>query len=80
VLVGLADSPLLSTSELREALDGRRARLDEQLAIVEGTQAAQEPLPGFVAAIFGYARTQLAAERAWLTETMESLEQHDDKG
>jgi DNA-binding PadR family transcriptional regulator len=79
ILVGLANSPLLTTEEVRAALHERRARLDEQVATIQSTQAAQEPVPGFVAAIFSYAITLLTAERAWLTETIQSMEQRNDK-
>jgi hypothetical protein len=60
---------------LLAALHERHARLDEQVATVQRTQAAQEPLPDFVTAIFTYAITLLTAERAWLTDTIHSMEQ-----
>jgi DNA-binding PadR family transcriptional regulator len=79
ILVGLANSPLLAKEEVLAALHERQARLDEQVATIRSTQAAQEPLPGFVTAIFSYAITLLTAEQAWLTETTQSMEQRDDK-
>jgi DNA-binding PadR family transcriptional regulator len=79
VLVGLANSPVLSTHDVVDALRQRSAGLEERLAAVRAAKAAQEPLAGFVSAIFDHGTTMIEAECAWIIATISTLEGIMDK-
>jgi DNA-binding PadR family transcriptional regulator len=74
VLVGLANSPALSTTETVDALKERRAALTERISAIESERAKQEPVPEFVGAIFDFGVRQLQTELDWTTETITTLE------
>jgi DNA-binding PadR family transcriptional regulator len=76
VLVGMANSPLLTPAEVAAALRTRRERVVAELGTVESTRARQEPLEWFVGAIFEHGAATLRAELTWIDHTLTTLEEH----
>lgn len=73
LLVGVANSPLLSPGELSKSLSARRISLLDQQNELAQARAAQEPLEVFVAAVFTHSRLILEAELAWVDDTLARL-------
>lgn len=66
VLIGLANSPVLPPGGLTEALRRRRAAVAARIASMQAARAAQEPLDGFVGAIFEHGIAMLQADLGWI--------------
>jgi DNA-binding PadR family transcriptional regulator len=65
-LLGLGNLPVLPPEQALAALEQYRAGLAERLAAMEASRAAQQPLPYFVDAMFGYSKALIQAEQAWV--------------
>lgn len=79
LLLGLANWPALDCETGQAALADRDAALAEAYRRTESRRAAQAPLPRFVEAMFDYALTMIAAERAWIERVRATLEEEDGK-
>lgn len=73
LLQGLANLPGVDPDEAREALARYLERLDERRSYVEGRLEALGEVPDFVAAMFDYSLTMLAAERDWVARYRDRL-------
>jgi len=82
VLIAMANSPGLPDADVTAGLTERLTALRGQLAEVQATRAAQEPLPSAAAAIFDYSEAMLAADLAWTEGVLTketALEKYDVK-
>lgn len=73
VLIGMANSPLLSPDELTASLAARRDSISAKRGDLARARSSQEPLEAFVAAIFTHSELALDAELAWIDQTLASL-------
>jgi len=74
LLLGLSNLAVLGRKEALAALRVHRQGLVERQERVAGRAAAQQPLPDFVAAMFDYSRTIMAARLEWLDIFVEGIE------
>lgn len=74
LLLGLSNLPVLGSEEALAALKKQQQGLAERTERVAGRAAAQEPLPDFVAAMFDYSQTMLAARSEYLDNIVAEME------
>ena len=75
ILVGLANSPLLSNTELVQLLNERRGQNKRGIQETERAKQSQGHLPVFVQAIFDYSIYKLMAETKWIEATIKKLKE-----
>jgi DNA-binding PadR family transcriptional regulator len=75
VLVGLANSPLLSRDELVATLRARRDAVADRRAAVMAIRDRRQPRAVFVAAIFDHGLAMLSAELAWVDALIVRIEE-----
>lgn len=82
VLIGLANSPVLSAEEVTRRLRRRADLLSAELTGLRQRRAEQEPLPDFVQAIFDYGEALLLADLAWTEQVLQrraTMDKYDIK-
>ena len=77
ILVGLASLPVVSTAEALTALRQYEQALASHVERLDSKQAAQQPLPYFVNAVFEHGTASLQAELAWTRAFIRQLEETD---
>lgn len=77
ILIGLSSLPLVSTAEAITALRQYEQALALHLKALENKQAAQQPLPYFVNAVFEHGTASIKAELAWTRAFIRQLEEID---
>lgn len=77
ILLGLSSLPLVSPAEATTALHQYEQALASHLAALQNKQAAQQPLPYFVNAVFEHGTASLQAELAWTRAFIRQLEETD---
>ncbi len=75
LLLGIANLLAVPQMEALAALRQYRAALDERLAHVQARWDAQKPLPYFVEALFTYSVTMIQAERDWVAQFIQQVEE-----
>jgi DNA-binding PadR family transcriptional regulator len=73
LLLGLANLAVLEREEALAALQEQQQGLAERRERVAGRAAGQQPLPDFVAAMFDYSQTMMAARSEWLDNFVEEI-------
>jgi DNA-binding PadR family transcriptional regulator len=73
VLLGMVNWPTLDRDEALDALQARRTALEGERQRLRDLQAAQQPLPDHVEALFEHSVGQLRAEAAWVTQTLDYM-------
>ncbi|NIJ12111.1 DNA-binding PadR family transcriptional regulator [Saccharomonospora amisosensis] len=71
LLVGVSNLSLLPDRQYTRALRDRLAKIEERIASVRQTEAAQAPLPLPAREVFSYSLSLLEAEREWLARRAE---------
>lgn len=74
VLIGMANWPALELEDGLVALEKRAAGLRAEIARLERSRAARQPLPSFVDVLFDHAVGQLASDLAWSERTRNTME------
>lgn len=77
-LLGLANFPVLSTTQAADALHAYRQQLASRRRHILQRKDAQRDLPFHVRAMFDYSLTLLRAEIEWLDEFKQQLEEQAD--
>lgn len=75
ILIGIANSPLLSDGELKSMLLKRKVENEKQLDAVREKRVVQNDSPVFVQAIFDYSIALLVAENDWIDTTIKRIEE-----
>jgi hypothetical protein len=65
--------PALDRDQALGALQTRRTVLEGEQERLRDLQAAQQPLPDYVEALFEHSIGQLRAEAAWVTQTLDYM-------
>lgn len=73
VLLGMAHWPVLERESALAALRERREVIDSEIERIRKVQVDQQPLPGFVDALFDYSLGQLKAEAEWIARTLDRM-------
>jgi DNA-binding PadR family transcriptional regulator len=73
VLLGMINWPALDRDQALGALQTRRTVLEGEQERLRDLQAAQQPLPDYVEALFEHSIGQLRAEAAWVTQTLDYM-------
>lgn len=73
LLLGMVNWSALKRTEALRAFSARRAALGAELKRLREIQAAQQPLPDFVEAIFEYSLGQLRNEARWVEKTLDYM-------
>lgn len=73
VLLGMLNWPALDRDEALGALETRRQDLESEQDRLRDLQAAQQPLPDYVEALFEHSIGQLSAEAKWVTQTLDYM-------
>jgi DNA-binding PadR family transcriptional regulator len=73
VLLGMINWHSLDRDEALGALETRRTALKGEQQRLKELQAAQQPLPDYVEALFEHSIGQLGAEAAWVTRTLDYM-------
>jgi hypothetical protein len=76
-LLGLANLPLVEPDQAIEALREYNHILEQRIQGLRAKQAAGQPLPFFVEALFDYSLTLARAEQDWIRRFITDLEQRD---
>lgn len=76
--MGLANFPSMSTEQALSALRRHHTALLERGAFVKARWEAQQPVPFFVDAMFEYSLAMMQAERVWLENFINQLEEKND--
>ncbi|OUC76585.1 PadR family transcriptional regulator [Gordonia lacunae] len=71
VLVGVANSALVSAHTYDDALRSRLIQLQARIASVREAERSQAPLPRPAREVFSYSLNLLEAERSWLAERVQ---------
>jgi DNA-binding PadR family transcriptional regulator len=79
ILLGLASLPAVSTADALTALHRYEQALASHLGRLQSKQAAQQPLPYFVNAVFEHGTASLKAELAWTRAFIQQLEETHGK-
>jgi DNA-binding PadR family transcriptional regulator len=77
--IGLANLPGIPAAEVLAALKAYRDALVARIRHVEVTWARQRPLPYFVDAMFTYGITMGEAERKWVDDLIEQVEEQHER-
>jgi DNA-binding PadR family transcriptional regulator len=77
--LGLASLPGVSRSEALAALCGYKESLMDRLEYVRSRRDDSHPLPYFVKAMFGHSMAMIEAERRWIEQFMNQLEEKNDE-
>jgi DNA-binding PadR family transcriptional regulator len=77
--LGLASLPGVSRSEALAALRRYHDRLKDRLEHVQSRRDDQRPLPYFVEAMFSHSIVMIEAERGWIEEFVNQLEERTKK-
>ena len=73
ILLGLANLPMLSSTQAQQALETYRATLTEKLKELSAKLEAQRPLPTHVELLFEYSLHILAAEKVWIEGALQKI-------
>jgi DNA-binding PadR family transcriptional regulator len=77
--LGLASLPGVSHSEALAALRGYKDNLTDRMEHVRSRWDESRPLPYFVEAMFSHSITMIEAERRWIDEFINQLEEMNDE-
>jgi DNA-binding PadR family transcriptional regulator len=77
--LGLANLPGVSHGEAVDALRGYKDNLTERLTYIQRRWEETSPMPHFVEAMFDHSVTLIEAERKWIEEFINKLEDTSDK-
>jgi hypothetical protein len=73
VLLGMINWPALEREEALQALEMRTEAIETELTRLASLQAAQQPLPDFVGALFDHSIGQLRSEGEWVARTLDYM-------
>ncbi|TFV82540.1 PadR family transcriptional regulator [Microbacterium sp. dk485] len=79
VLVGVANSPLLSEREYAAALGARLLHVDARISAVEAAERALGPVPKPASEVLSYSLSLMKAERSWLAERAQVSDDREDR-
>ena len=77
--LGLANLPGIPRSEALEALGKYHSNLNDRLEYVQRRRDRQRPLPYFVETMFSHSITMIKAERSWIEDLIQQLEENRDE-
>ena len=75
ILIGMANSPLLTNDELEKSLRERKSTNETQIDIIKEKMQQQGEDYVFIAAIFDYAISQIVAENTWIDRTIQKIKE-----
>lgn len=73
LLLGMIHWPALSRDAALAALDGRLSSITAEIARLENLRRQRQPMPDHIEALFDFSASQLAAERSWITTTLDYM-------
>ncbi|MCP4139866.1 MAG: PadR family transcriptional regulator [Chloroflexi bacterium] len=74
ILLGLANLPIVSAEQAKNALETYKTSIEGKLAEVSATLKSQRPLPSHVELLFGHSIAMLEAELVWVEKAIEKIE------
>ena len=74
ILLGLANLPIVSAEQAKNALESYKAVVEERLGHLAAQVEAQSPLPDHVEYLFDHSLTMLEAEKNWVEKTIQKIE------
>ena len=69
-LLGMVHWPALPREAALGALEARGEAISREMERLERVRLGRQPLPDFIEALFDFSAGQLAAEQAWIAETL----------
>ncbi|MBB5017556.1 DNA-binding PadR family transcriptional regulator [Chitinivorax tropicus] len=73
LLLGMIHWPALSRDSALAALDGRLSSITAEIERLETLRRQRQPMPDHVEVLFDFSASQLAAERTWITATLDYM-------
>lgn len=73
LLLGMVNWAVLTRNEALDALKERLSSIDEQIEHLECLRRHRQPMPDHVEILFDFSASQLAAERTWITKTLDYM-------
>jgi len=73
LLLGMAHWPALTRDSALESLTQRKASIDTEIQRIERLRRQKQPMPDHLEVLFDFSEGQLAAERVWITTTLEYM-------
>ncbi|WP_171015886.1 PadR family transcriptional regulator [Devosia sp. FKR38] len=70
LLLGMTHWPVLTRDAALEGLEQRKASIDAEVERIEVLRRQRQPMPDHVEVLFDFSAGQLAAERMWITTTL----------
>jgi DNA-binding PadR family transcriptional regulator len=73
LLLGMMHWPALSRRAALDALGTRLSSIDAEIERLERLRRQRQPMPDHIEVLFDFSAGQLAAERAWITTTLDYM-------
>ncbi len=73
LLLGMVHWPALSRKAALEALEMRLSSISAEVERLESLRRQRQPMPDHIEVLFDFSANQLAAERSWITTTLDYM-------